>query len=260
VGKWPEAVSEARLSGNRKTLSQVANSEIRLATREIDDQAATERRGVIMKYLFPRLNSYAKYAATDRANKIQGYESPYLKQSYLAAKAEYESVMAEYDAELVKINLRAKQQTASVRKEALDRADTSLAAVDRAGSHQISQRVTKVRDEIVNDTELASSASRKTGIDMKTFRQMDYPEAMAVPEMAGAGRGGSVALPDASAAIAQDVAQAVRRIAQEKRLAVVFTPGAAPDETQMFAAEIRSRLWWGQGPVLAGVGGKTTWK
>ncbi len=252
---------KARLAGNWKTLKQVANSEIRLATREIEDQAAVERRGVIVKYLFPRLNLYAKYAAAERANKIPGFESPSLKQSYQVAKAEYDSVMAQYNAELAEIDARVNQQTAGVRKEALERAETSLAVVDRQGTRKIAQRVAEVRDEIVNDTELASTAGRKTGIDMKTFRQMDYGEAILLPELPGTGKDVSaVALPNASGAILQDVAKAVRRIAQEKRLAVVFTPGTAPDETQMFVAEMRSRLWWGQGPALAGVGGNTKWK
>ena len=253
---------QARLKGNWKTLKQVANSEIRLATREIEDQAAEDRRAVIVKYLFPRLNAFAKYSAAERATKIPGFQSPSITQSYEVAKAEYESMMAEYNAELGKIEAKAKQQVGAVRKEATERAETSLAVVERQGTRKIAQRVAEIREEIINDTELASAASRETSIDMSSFRQIDMSEALIVPQLplSAAGSVPTVSVADVSAAITRDVTQAVRRIAGEKRLEVVFTRGPAPDSTEVFAQEMRSRLWWGQGPVLAEVGGKISWK
>jgi hypothetical protein len=249
----------AKLSGNWSTLKQVANSEIRLAVKDIDDQAATDGRAVIMKYLYPRVNSYARYAAADKANQIQGFQAEYLKQAYEGAKAEHESTVAKYLAELGAIDTNAKKQAAAVRKEAMDRADTSLAGIERLGSRNIARRVTEVRDEIVNDTELAATAGKTAAIDVKSLRQSESAGARlgpGVPVTAG----GAVKLPDISRAIAGDVAQAVERIALERKLAVIFTPGSAPDETAMFMREMKSRVWWGQSPVLAGFGGKIVWR
>ncbi len=268
---------DVRVSSNRKLMANVAASEIRKQSQDIEAAAMDKRREIEARYLIDRVNARMKVSALETAAAIQGFESDDIKVSLERARAELALLLGAYNADVDAVGQDLLMQISDVRTQANERVDADLMAYEIRQKRSINTRLAAFRDEIVQEMGVFTGSVASSGTEASDLgsgfestqmriRQLTGPERHPGLEpgrktVATAARqdvlGSTVEVVRRQTALLRsrvlaDVRRGVEQIAEERGEKVVFVRASGiPDRTSDYEEVIKKKAWGTWNPAGA---------
>ncbi len=261
----------ARLTATRATMMENARSGVAAQVRAIDQTAATEQRSLVAelgdKHLAAQLRSDAlraslnllSTAADGTASASNGGYLEILQSQSRAADDELKQFSDALSSRRLEITGDAREQETKIRAAAAAKIGAEIAAVEGLERARIERAIANARDAVFDElnspsfgpdlSRIASASATGT-----TVTVTPRPQTMPVSKSDAAALQRHISSIENK--IRLDVTRAVKLVAADEQVRVVFAPRAAtPDATALFAAKLKARGMSVWSPVLAtGVG------
>lgn len=257
----------ARLRATRATMTEKARSGIAAQVRTIDQTAATEQRSVVAEFgekrLAAQLRSDALRASLNLLSTATGETADANKGGYLetlqrqsrAADDELKQFSEALSSRRLSIAGDAREQETKVRAAAAAKIGAEIAAVESLERARIERAIANARDAVFDEL---NSPSYGPDLSLLASASAIGPTVTVTPrpQMMPVNKSDAAAIQRRISSIEKkirlDVTKAVKLVAADERIRVVFTRRpTTPDATALFAAKLKAKGMSAWSPVFA---------
>ena len=264
---WKESQREAlkaRLKINRQAMMDTAQAEVNMQVRDIRTAEAEKIRNIDERDIADRLNAKLKASTLSIASKSDPLLKDVLKDKLEAALINLNDSEQAYTAEVKGVSSQAQTMADDLNFRTTRRVAASLSVYEVGETKRIENRLSAVRDEMIN--ELAAGGTNKKSCGIVELNGLMLSDILPGQKLKSGINKSNVTpqyreLLKARALMLEkfelDIKVAVEKIAKQKGLIVTYlrsTPHKS-DSTDEFAKVLKNDVWQYCTPVLCNTGG-----
>lgn len=250
-----------RLASKKTAMMNQAESDIAVEARKIETDAAAMAKSIEQQYCPDRLNARLKVFAMKVAAKADTIDATNVSDKLAGVESALGRLDDACTGEQERIKSAARAKISALHDAALADVENKINAEEIREVKRIEDSVARMRDDLLKG--MLSGEMAEPDVRVAAGALDAKPNVLALPahRVARGANQDMAALESAANAleirIRRDVARAVKELAEEKNLKVVFHRDGdrVEDGTQMFARLLRNHLARTVGPVLSEVRG-----